>query len=173
MKPWLKKFIPTEASLKKKNEIKVLKPFLHTPGLWHFDEQCVARGMAAGLAGCVIPGFQMIYAALLAILFRGNLYVALVATLVTNPLTIIPIMFGICVIGSTVIGNGTSSCVVHKFNWDVSSFHAFWMNVMDWLMQFGKAFLIGVPIASVCLAVVGYFGTILVWRTCRLLARKI
>ena len=171
MKKWLKKCIPTD-SIKKTKEIKILKPFLHSEELRSFDEQCVARGVAAGLAGAVIPGFQLLYAAILVILFRGNLYIALLATLVTNPLTVIPIMFGICYVGSTVVGNGSNSCIVHQFQWDFSSFSVFWKNLTEWGLQFGKAFAVGVPIASFCLAIIGYFGTLFIWRTFRFLSQK-
>jgi uncharacterized protein (DUF2062 family) len=172
MKNRFKKYIPTKKSIKKMNELKILKPFSKSTPLWSYDCQSVARGVAAGLGASVIPGFQIFYAAILVILFRGNIPIALLATLVTNPLTVIPMMFFTCYIGSWVLGNGASNCVIHKFEWDFSSFHSFWSNFTVWILQFGKAFLIGVPVLSVSLAIAGYFGTIMIWKMCIILRKK-
>jgi uncharacterized protein (DUF2062 family) len=166
-----KKLMPTKKSIKKMNEFKILKPLGNTTSFWKYDCQSVARGVAAGLGASVIPGFQIFYAAILVIIFRGNIPIALLATLITNPLTIIPIMFFTCYLGSWVLGNGESNCVINKFNWDFSSFHAFWSNFTVWILQFGKAFLIGVPILSVSLALMGYIGTIIIWKVCVFLSR--
>jgi uncharacterized protein (DUF2062 family) len=103
-----------------------------------------------------------LYAALLVILLRGNLPIALLFTLITNPLTVVPITYLIYFIGKLIIGNGDAGFVFQEFHWDFSSFHVFWSNVTAWSLQFGKAFLIGLPIVSLCLGIIGYFGTILI-----------
>lgn len=172
MNKWLKKYIPTKTSIKKSSELKGLKPYLTASSLWKFDCDPVARGVAAGLAGAVIPGFQIFYAALLVILFRGNLPIALLATLVTNPFTALPVVYFIYFVGSLIVGNGKADFVIKDFQWDFSSFHAFWTNFSAWILQFGKAFFIGLPFVSVGLAVLGYFGTILIWKICTLLFSK-
>lgn len=168
MKKWFKKYVPSTRSMQNSRALKGLKG----SHFWARDQQSIARGVAAGLAGAVIPGFQIFYAALLAILLRGNLPVALLATLVTNPLTVVPIMYFIYFVGTLVIQNGENDFVIKSFEWDFSSFHAFWSNVSAWILQFGKAFLIGLPIVSVCLGLLGYFGTILIWKTSTVLFRK-
>ena len=105
MKAWLKKHMPTKKSLQKSREFKALKPYFKKSEFWVFNCESVARGVAAGLAGAVIPGFQLFYAAILAIVFRGNLPVALLATLITNPFTVLPIIYFIHYIGSLLIGD--------------------------------------------------------------------
>lgn len=172
MKNWLKKYTPSTQSLQNSPEIKELKSFTKAPCFWSRDRQSVARGVAAGLAGAVIPGFQLFYAAILVILLRGNLPIALVCTLVTNPLTVAPIVYFIYFVGAFVIKNGNSNFVFQEFQWNFSSFHAFWSNVSTWSLQFGKAFLVGLPIVSVCLGMIGYFGTILIWEASIILFHK-
>jgi uncharacterized protein (DUF2062 family) len=164
MKKWLKKYFPTTKSLLNSYQLKKFKRFFKHADLSSYDHKCVARGVAAGLAGAVLPGFQLLYAALLAILLRGNLLIALFCTLITNPFTVVPITYFIYFIGSKIIGNGQTNFVIQNFRWDISSFHAFWFNLSAWLFQFGKAFLIGLPIVSFCLGIIGYFGTILIWN---------
>jgi uncharacterized protein (DUF2062 family) len=164
MKKLFKKRLPSTKSMKNSKELKGLKPFLKGSYLWSRDLQSVARGVAAGLAGCVIPGFQFFYAALLAILLKGNLPIALVFTFVTNPFTVAPITYFIYLVGSLLVGNNESEFVIQHFQWDFSSYNAFWTNVSAWMLQFGKAFLVGLPIVSFCLGVIGYVGTILIWE---------
>ena len=164
MKKWLKKYIPSTRSLQNSREISGLKSFLKASCFWSRDHESIARGVAAGLAGAVIPGFQILYATILVIILRGNLPIALLFTLITNPLTVVPITYFIYFIGTLIIQNGTDHFVVPDFHWDFSSFHAFWSNVSHWVLQFGKAFLIGLPIVSLFLGLIGYFGTILIWK---------
>lgn len=164
MKKWLKKNSLSRKSLKHSSKLKGLKSFLSAPCFWSRDPQCVARGVAAGLAGAVIPGFQFFYAAILVIVVRGNLPIALLCTLITNPLTAIPITYFTYSVGIFIIGNGDTNFVIKEFHWDFSSFHAFWSNVSGWILQFGKAFLVGLPVVSICLGIIDYFGTLLIWR---------
>jgi uncharacterized protein (DUF2062 family) len=164
MKNRLKNLIPPAKEIQKSHQLKGLKYFLHAPCFWSYDIQCTSRGVAAGLAGAVIPGFQIFYAAILAIILRGNLPIALLCTLITNPLTAVPITYFIYCIGTLIIGNGKKDFVLEEFQWDFSSFHAFWLNVSGWSLQFGKAFLVGLPIVSLCLGILGYFGTIFIWK---------
>src|SRR5688572_12526351 len=100
MKNWLKKFI-SSSKLMQNSELKGIK-FLKASCFWSRDRQCIARGVAAGLAGAVIPGFQIFYATILVILLRGNLPIALLFTLVTNPLTVAPITYSVYFIGKLI-----------------------------------------------------------------------
>ena len=50
---------------------------LHHPNLWHLHRRSVAGGVAVGMFCGLIPGpFQMIGAAIMSVLFRVNLPVA-------------------------------------------------------------------------------------------------
>ena len=167
-KNWIKDHIPTAESVQNSNEVKGFKSHFKASCFWSYDRQPVAKGVAAGLAGSVIPGFQFFYAAILVFILRGNLPIALVSTLVTNPVTVVPITYFTYYIGTLIMGNGKSDFVLHEFEWDFSSFHAFWANVSAWGLQFGKAFFIGVPVVSISLGIIGYFGSLLVWRIWRL-----
>lgn len=164
MKSWFKKNIFSARSMKNSSEIKPLKPYFKSSYYWSYDKQAVARGVAAGFAAAVIPGFQIFYAAILVIILRGNLGIALLSTLLTNPLTFAPITWFIYFIGSLILKNGGDNFVVKKMHWQFSSLAAFWSNVLDWVYQFGHGYLLGLPIVSFCLGMIGYFGTILIWE---------
>lgn len=145
-------------------ELKRIKSSFTDPCFWSYDLQPLARGVAAGLAAAVIPGLQIFYAAILVFVLRGNLPVALLSTLVTNPLTVVPVTYSVYYIGTLILGNHRGEFVIKDFQWDFSSFHAFWSNLSAWVLQFGKGFLIGLPIASLLLGIIGYFGTLFIWE---------
>jgi hypothetical protein len=110
----------------------------------------------------LIPGpFQIVSAALLAILFRVNLPVAAFTTLYTNPLTIVPLYLLAFKIGIAVSGGQAGTSVpefpeVHWLEW--------FGEVWGWLMALGKPLLIGLPLLAIGLAVGGYVATRLLWR---------
>jgi uncharacterized protein (DUF2062 family) len=93
MKKWIKKHIPTKATLKKNKYLKGLSYFFHDPNLWHLN--CHSIATAASI-GCFIgylpfPG-HMIMATGLSIVFRANLPIAVAMVWISNPITI-PFMF--------------------------------------------------------------------------------
>jgi len=172
MKNWFKKLTLSTQSMQHSHELKGLKSFFKDSCFWSYTQQSVARGVAAGLAGAVIPGFQIFYAAILVILLRGNLPIALLSTFITNPVTVVPITYFIYFIGTLFVGDGKDNFVLQNFQWDFSSFHAFWSSISAWIFQFGKGFLVGLPIASLCLGIIGYFGTLIIWKIAILLFHK-
>jgi len=84
-----------------------IRPFAHRlahPEIWHFNRRNVARGVALGLfVGFLVPVGQIVLAALLAATARGNLLIAAVATLVTNPFTFPPIYYAAFRTGSFLL----------------------------------------------------------------------
>ena len=79
----------------KVREMKALSMFgdtLFHPALWHLNRRSAAGGVAVGLFCGLIPGpLQMLGAAIVCVFLRVNLPLALVTTLYTNPLTIVPL----------------------------------------------------------------------------------
>ena len=102
----------------------------------------------------------MISAALLAVLFRVNLPIALFATLYTNPLTIFPLYALAYQLGNWV--SGTHSAVLltlPELHW-----HNWLTELWQWLELLGKPILIGLPLLAILLAMVGYFVVRVAWR---------
>jgi uncharacterized protein (DUF2062 family) len=172
MNKFLRKFIPSMKSMKHSRQLKSLRPYFKAVPFWSREKQPIARGIAAGLAGAVIPGFQIFYATFLAIVLRGNLPVALISTFITNPLTFVPITYFIYYIGTLFVKDDRTNFVIQKFVWDYSSLQAFWHNVSAWILQFGKAYFVGLPFVSLGLGLIGYFGTILIWDASIFLSHK-
>jgi uncharacterized protein (DUF2062 family) len=160
---YFRKFLPSHDTVKQSRWIKPFGEWLHHPNLWHLHRRSVAGGVAAGLFCGLIPGpFQMICAAVAAVLFRVNLPVAMVTTLYTNPFTLAPLYMLAYEIGAFATGqrNGLSdrSFAFPDLNWD-----NWFTTLLDWLISLGKPLAIGLLLLAAILAVAGYFAVRVLW----------
>jgi uncharacterized protein len=162
MRRFLRSLLPDHDSIRQHRWLRPVQHLLRHPNLWHLHRRSVAGGVAVGLFCGLIPGpLQMISAALLAILFRVNLPVAVFTTLYTNPFTIVPLYLLAYEIGIRVSGSPNGPVVPEFPEWN---WHDFFAQMWGWLMALGKPLLIGLPILAVGLAVVGYAAVRLFWR---------
>ena len=92
----------------KVREVKALSMFgdtLFHPALWHLNRRSAAGGVAVGMFCGLIPGpLQMLSAAIVCVFLRVNLPLALVTTLYTNPVTIVPLYLLAYEIGGFALG---------------------------------------------------------------------
>lgn len=164
MRKLLRKHLPDHATVVQNHWLKPFGRWLHHHNLWHLHRRSVAGGVAIGLFCGLIPGpLQMISAALLAMLLRVNLPVAVFTTLYSNPLTIVPLYALAYELGAWVSGvrNGIAAT---GFYFPEMHWHNWVHELTDWLTVLGKPFLIGLPLLAVCLAIAGYFAVRLMWR---------
>lgn len=104
VRKWFKQISPDRDSLLANRWLRPLAHRLTHPEIWHFNRRNVARGVALGLfVGFILPIGQIVVAALLAASARGNLMVAAMATLITNPLTFPPIYYAAFRTGSFLL----------------------------------------------------------------------
>lgn len=105
MRNWFKRISPDREAMLANRWLKPVAHRLAHPEIWHFNRRNVARGVALGLfVGFIIPVGQIVVAALLAATARGNLLVAAVSTLVTNPFTFPPIYYAAWRTGRFLLG---------------------------------------------------------------------
>jgi uncharacterized protein len=163
-KKYFRKFLPSHESIRQSNWARPFGGWLHHPNLWHLHRRSVAGGVAVGLFAGLIPGpFQMIGAAVLSVLFRVNLPVAVFTTLYTNPFTILPLYVLAYEYGALLTGyhNGIARARLALPEMDWSN----WSTVLpEWFASLGKPFAIGLPLLAVTLAVLGYVTVRLLWR---------
>ena len=163
MRHWLRKYLPDHAAI---HDNRWLAPFRNTllhPRLWHLNRRSAAGGVAAGLFCGLIPApFQMISAAICAVLFRINLPLAIFTTLYTNPLTFIPLYVFAFWLGNLILGGESAFVAPPEFSaahWG-DSFHA----MLAWLIQLGWPLLVGVLLLATVFAVLGYLAVRVGWR---------
>ncbi|MDP3906540.1 DUF2062 domain-containing protein [Novosphingobium sp.] len=117
MRKWFKKVTPRRETLLQNRWLRPVAHRLAHPEIWHFNRRNVARGVALGLfVGFMLPIGQIVVAALLAASARGNLLVAAMATLITNPVTFPPIYYAAyrtgLVLLSPVLAEGSAAAPV-------------------------------------------------------------
>jgi uncharacterized protein (DUF2062 family) len=101
----LQRWLPDEDTLRKHPSLRWLGPLLRRPWLWHLGRRQVATGAAIGVFfGFLIPVMQIAAAAVVAIALRANLPVAAAATLVSNPVTYVPIWVAAHQTGAFLLG---------------------------------------------------------------------
>lgn len=104
MKKRFQKWLPKHTEVTDHKHVRVFGQWLKDPNLWHFNRYSVATAFSVGLFCAIIPlPLQMLIAAALSILFRGNLIIAVALTWVTNPLTAIPVIIFNYEVGALIL----------------------------------------------------------------------
>lgn len=155
-----RRLIPTRETLVKS---RFIRPLAARPELWRYNRRSVPRGVAVGLfvgIFAMIPGIQIVGAALMCVPFRGNVPLAAGATLLSNPATTPMILLCALWVGSFL-----------GLDADMTTFQALidrgaglgeWAS---WLVSSAApALLLGLLAIAVVSAVVGYGASIVVWR---------
>lgn len=162
---FFRKYLPSHESVRQNRYIRFFGTALHHPNLWHLNRKSVAGGTAIGLFCGLVPGpLQMLSAALLAILFRVNLPVAVILTWYTNPFTIVPLYYIAYKLGMFVTGGNGQ--VLPGGNLDLLALPIIeWIPALYlWVASMGRPFVLGLFLLALILAVAGYLLAIAAWR---------
>ena len=161
---WWRKNAPTRESLE---EIRWLRPFAHRvlePSLWRFTRRSVPRGVALGLIVGIflmIPGLQIIGAAMLALPCRANVPIAVAMTFLSNPATTPFILYLSLIVGNRFVHStadlGTVTTMI-----DHGASLGEWAG---WAASSAAPALIaGLFVISVVTASIGYLLSAFMWR---------
>lgn len=154
MRKWFQSVSPDRDRLL---AIRWMRPIAHRlaePTIWHFNRHAVARGVALGLAvSFVLPVGQIILAALLASLVRGNVLVAAAATLPSNPLTFPAIYYGAYKLGGWLLDTPAAAPAV-----------ATDQSMRDLIAGASGPVTLGLTVFAILSALVGYWLVHGVWR---------
>jgi len=166
-KPWLDRWVannmPTRDQMAESRWIKPFGTRILASEYWRFTRRSVPRGVAMGMfVGILflIPGIQIIGAALFCLPVRGNIPIAAGMTFLTNPLTT-PFL----ILASIPVGN------LFGFHADTGAIMAMYerrAGVSEWLgwlaSDAAPALVIGLFIVAAASAVISYFIAVVVWR---------
>ena len=152
-------------NLPKREELehnRFIGPFARRPELWHFTRRSVPRGVAVGLLVgifALIPGVQIVGAAMMCVPSRGNIPIAAAMTFLSNPATT-PLILA----GSIFVGNRLG------FHADIETFYTLYehsASLRDWaywmLSDAAPALLVGLFVISVVTAAIGYVVSAAIW----------
>lgn len=161
---WWRRNAPTRESLE---EVRWLRPFAHRilePALWRFTRRSVPRGVALGLLVGIflmIPGLQIIGAALLALPCRANVPIAVAMTFLSNPATTPFILYLSIIVGNRFVHStadvGTVAIMINH-----GASLGEWAG---WLASSAAPALVaGLFVISVIVAAIGYLLSSCSWR---------
>ena len=145
----LKRLLPTPEAIRRNRWLRWLGPALHHPRLWHMSRRGVAAGAGIGVFfAFLIPVAQIPLSVAAAVALRANVPVAVVGTLINNPLTFPPVYYGAWRVGSVMLGEKADDTKAPPIT---SLFEAapadaarsFWRRAWDGLTQVGKPLLLG------------------------------
>lgn len=157
---WARRLIPTRETLVKS---RFVRPLAARPELWRYNRRSVPRGIAVGLfvgIFAMIPGVQIVGAALMCVPFRGNVPLAAGATLLSNPATTPMILLAALWLGS-FLGLDADLATFQSLV-DRGAGLAEWVS---WLLSSAApAMVLGLLVIAVVSAVIGYVASIVLWR---------
>lgn len=165
---FFRRYLPSHDSVRNNRYISPLGPWLHHPNLWHLNRCSVAGGVAVGMFAGMVPGSnpaQFLAAALLAVLFRVNLPIAVMVTLYSNPFTVVPIYYAAFKLGQLVLMQSSDGLPDVSGVLEGKSVHEWLPTLLDWLADVGKPLLVGLPLLALLLAAVGYVMVDWSWRS--------
>lgn len=157
---WFHRQMPTHEHLATN---RFTAPLARRQELFRFTRRSVPRGVAVGLLVgifALIPGVQIVGAALMCVPSRGNIPIAAAMTFLSNPATT-PLILA----ASIYVGNKLG------FHADVSTFNALLdhgASLKDWaywlLSDAAPAMLLGLFVISTLAAALGYLISSVIWN---------
>jgi len=151
----LRKFLPHPDVIVQNRWIKLLGPRLQDPSLWHINRRSCSLAVALGMFCAFIPvPFQMLIAAVGAILLRVNILVAVPTVWVSNPVTMGPMYYFCYLIGVEVLDLPSS-----RFHFELS---------FEWLLNgladIWQPFLLGCLIVGVISSLASFALVRILWH---------
>ena len=151
----IKRFMPDHEKIRDHKHLKILGPLVKDPNLLHLNRRSVSGAFAVGLFMAWVPvPFQMLLAAIAAVIVRVNLPISVALVWITNPLTMPPMFYFSYKVGTWILGESPKN-----INFELS---------MEWLNQslgtIWQPFLLGCFITGVACSLASYFVIKYLWR---------
>lgn len=164
----LHRYLPEPERLLQARGLRFLRPFLGHPALWHMNRRSAAGAMFWGLYCTFLPlPVQMGAAALAAVCFRVNLPLCVALVWLSNPLTVVPILYYSYVLGCHLLlqpvlnAAGLQALLLDCLHALLGPGHALPAGEASQLLW---PLLLGSQVAGVAAGLSGYGGLRLYWR---------
>ncbi len=150
-----KRYLPEFHTLRQHRALRMLGEWLHDPNVWHLNRASASSAVAVGLFIAFMPiPFQMLTAALLAVMLRLNLPLAVAMVWVTNPITMPPLFYFCFKVGVWIMGSVDQELT---FAWS-------WEWFRKGLAHVWEPFLLGCTVVGLVSAAAGYLAVRALWR---------
>ena len=165
VRKFFRKHLPDSDTIRAMRGLGPFQRWLQHPNLWCLNRRSVSGAVAVGLFCGLIPGpLQMLGAALLALPLRVNLPVALLVTLYTNPLTIVPLYLLAYAYGRLLLSEMGEPRPVSPFTMEWGNLGDSLADLGTWMMALGKPLGVGLVALGLTLALLGYAAVRIGWR---------
>lgn len=146
---FIKRYLPSRSSFNETPQLRLFHRFFGNPCLWHLNRRTVSGAVAIGLFSAYLPmPLEMVFAAMLAIIFRVNLPISVSLVWISNPITWIPLYGAGYMLGAKILSIKTP----HE------------PMTMGWLLSQVSPLWLGSLILGGLLALAGYLLTRALWR---------
>ena len=151
---WLRHLEPRVLDSFNSSWLRRMRPWLDRHDVLSFTREPLARGIAIGMLCGLIPGpLQILGSIALCAWLRGNVIAAALATIYTNPLTIVPLYWLAFQIGSLFLpGQHT----MPPFEMPSGDFSQWASGMGAWMTALGWPLLLGLPLLGLFLAANAY-----------------
>lgn len=165
---FFRKFVPSKDKVHAEASLRWLRPIMNKPYLWHLNRHSVSRAVAFGFFWSLIPmPGQSIPAVFFTLKARGNVPLALAATWLSNPFTLIPHWWSAYIIGKFIL----RSDGVEGLEWNIAYFEkqfetwsSGWSFITTNLWNFYLPLLVGSAIEGLVAGAAGYFIVDRFWK---------
>ncbi|MBP9778250.1 MAG: DUF2062 domain-containing protein [Rickettsiaceae bacterium] len=165
------KYLPNQEKISNMPSLGFLRKRLQDPNLWHLNRHSASGAMFWGLWCAFLPMPQMIPAVVASLVFRVNLPLCVALVWLSNPLTMIPIIYISYFVGSALlhiqmINLDTIYKIVDSFEWMISNiFTKTPSSVKNLaLLQHIEPILLGMLVTGFLFGSLGYLGMNWYWR---------
>ena len=154
-KKTLQRFMPDHRKIREHRHLQFLGRMLHHPHLWHLNRHSVAGAFSVGLFVAFIPiPFQMVLAAILAILFHTNMPISVTLVWVSNPVTMPALFYFAYMIGASILDVAIKRVTFElSVDWLMTSLHTIW-----------EPFLLGCLVLATSCALLSNILMRILWR---------
>lgn len=143
-------------SIQDHKNLRFLGVLLANPNLWHLNRRSVSKAIAVGFFSAWLPSVgQMPFAAILAIIVKANIPIAVLLIFLSNPLTIPPMVYAAYRLGAWILATPFDVSMV-----DFTTISG----LTDGLLQVWQPFLLGCLVAASISGAIGYVAGWHAWR---------
>lgn len=133
----------------------MLGPRLQEPGLWHINRKSCSGAVALGVFCAFMPiPFQMLVAAVGAIILRYNILIAVPLVWISNPVTIPPIFYFCYLVGARLLETHPGAFTFEP--------------TLDWLLveflEIWQPFLLGCFVVGAAASLSALLAVQILWR---------
>lgn len=151
---FLKKYMPDPNWVRNHHQLRWLGEHIRNPCLWHLSHRSVSFAFLIGIFCTFLPmPFQMVPAAILAILLGSNLPLTMSLVWISNPITMPAMLYFSYRIGQFLLGTGDFN---QPMVWNLDSLY-------DNFQQIWRPLILGSLFCGICFGMLGFISVRIFW----------